>query len=146
VKITFQISPSEEYVLAHGGARAVGEFVGPSGWRHTLSSQVESRPILDAAYTIPRTRKNRTRGISFSVSIEHEDVQAAELFRVEYPDSLPDQLGDLIVETENSDGHKVLKKYPQCAIRSVSVAEAIGVTTVLSFDIVAGEVQNVGAT
>lgn len=145
MKVTFQLSPTQEFVLAHGGERGIGLHVGPSGWRHGLSSLVESKPRVGAAYTKPRTRKNRTRIISFSVSIEHSSLQVAELFRLDYPDTIEDALGDLIVETQDENGSKQLKKYPLCAIRSVNIAEALGVSSVITYDIIAGEVQNVGA-
>ena len=146
MKVTFQISPTQEYVLAHGGARGVGLHLGPVGWRHSLASIVESKARVGAAYTKPKTRKNRTRTLGFSVTVEHASLQEAELFRLDYPDQIEDAVGDLFVESQDENGHKLLRKYPGVAIRNVSLVESIGVTTVVSYDILAGEVQNVGAT
>lgn len=79
-----------EYILAHGSTNAVDLHVGPSpDIRHNERSVAQVDQIIGAAEVKIEGRGNLQGALNFSVEVRKANLNAATIYALTYPSSLP---------------------------------------------------------
>ncbi len=143
MKVVYKLSESQQWILAHGSERGVGLHVGPDGEASDFSRLVQQDPILGATYQRLADKGNILRQYGFSVNVELATGQAAQLFVLDYPQTLPAK-GELHIVTYDENGVATIRRLNPAVLRGVRMSRT-GVNVNVRYDFLATEVQNVSA-
>jgi hypothetical protein len=133
-----------EYVLAHGHERGVDLHMGPLFQSHGSPIAVQSKQTLRASYGELIQRGNIIDTIDFSIEVEKASREVAELYYVDYPQSLP-RAGKIRFEMADALGVKTLREITAGVISNVRMGALEGVSMTITYTVGGGQIGNVTA-
>jgi hypothetical protein len=137
MKIILYISSTQQYTLANGPERGVGLHVGPSHMSHNSDLLAQVTPRLNATYAKPKPKGNLTTRMSFQVSVELADEQAAVIYAARYPIVTP-RAGEIRLLSWRENVVSV-QRILNCVITSINPQQD-GVSVDISYSMIGGEV------
>lgn len=135
---------SAEYVLAHGATRGVGLHMGPASIRHNAPVRSQVDELLRGTAVQVRNRGNLTTRFSFQVEVELATLDAAELYAVNYPQTLPRE-GKLRFVMTDGNGAPTVREITTAVIEDVALVQQTGVSLTIAYTVVGSGVTNVTA-
>lgn len=142
MKIILRVG-SVDYVLASDLERSLGVHYGPTSLRGNMPVATQDKALLDAEFAEPVSRGNAARRFSFGSEVEFATLSEAQLYALQYPQTLPRE-GKLRIEMKDADGQVTTKEITKAVIEDITYAQE-GVSVTFNYQVKGGGLGNVTA-